>query len=428
MDALAAIPKYDTYKDSGSNWLGEIPRDWGVTKFKYLARVRKGKIPKRIVSENNSNLPAYLSMEYLRGSEANQFVEDKNPVLVEDGSILLLWDGSNAGEFILGKRGVVSSTLASIDFFSVTEKFAWYACQVTEMQLRSATVGMGIPHVDGNQLKNSFLAIPSIADQKLIANFLDNKTTQIEDAISIKEKQIALLKERKQIIIQKAVTQGLNPDVPMKDSGVEWIGKIPAHWDLKPLYAVLEFISYGFTNPMPTEEDGPYMLTSNDIGDGYIKYESSRRTSFASFKLKLSMKSKPTIGDLLVTKDGTLGRTALVRSDDKMCISQSVALLRFKKVLVNEFVELAFRAYKYQEKMILDAGGTTIKHIYISRLAKMKVALPPLKEQKCIVEKLDFRISEIDTACNLLSQQLETLKEYKATLINSAVTGKIKVV
>ena len=224
------MKKYDQYKNSDVEWLGEIPADWQIKRFKHISNVQKGKLPKKIVSTNDFNLPPYMSMEYLRGGEENQWVFDKDAKIIDENKTLLLWDGSNAGEFIKSRKGVISSTVAEIEFKNINNNFAWFYSKFLEIELRKKTIGMGIPHVNGTELKNISVALPPIEQQTAIADFLDDKTTKIEQAIAIKQKQIELLKERRQVLIHKALTKGINSKTEFHESGLGLIGKIPKHW------------------------------------------------------------------------------------------------------------------------------------------------------------------------------------------------------
>jgi type I restriction enzyme, S subunit len=249
----------------------------------------------------------------------------------------------------------------------------------------------------------------------------------LDDAlVAKKERLIELLQEKRAALITRAVTKGLDPTVPVKDSGVEWLGEIPAHWDVKALSRTLLRITYGFTNPMPVADAGPYMLTALDIGDGEILYASARRTTEEAFERLLTDKSRPRAGDLLITKDGTLGRVA-VAGLERMCINQSIALLRFAPTVDVGFIQHTLRAAPYQERMTFEAGGTAIKHIYITRLARMSIALPAKEEQRVIAAFLDRETARIDALIAKIRDAISRLKELRAALISAAVTGKIDV-
>ena len=211
----------------------------------------------------------------------------------------------------------------------------------------------------------------------------------------------------------------------MKSSGIDWLDGIPAHWEVKPIYSFQERITYGFTNPMPTTLEGPFMLTANDIGYGEIRYETARRTDQSAFDNDLTDKSRPKYGDVLITKDGTLGRVA-VFDGQPACINQSVALLRIISERVDpKFLSFCLLSEPYQEAMLLDAGGTTIKHIYITRLTKMPVAVPSTSEQRAIVDYCDVVSDAVSKTEAKVLASIQTLREYRSGVITSAVTGQI---
>ena len=168
------------------------------------------------------------------------------------------------------------------------------------------------------------------------------------------------------------------------------------------------------------------MLTANDITDGGISFSTARHTSQHAYE-ELTAKSRPTRGDILVTKDGTLGRVAVADGPD-LCINQSIAILRSNHRLGTvDFLQNALRAHLYQRRMIFEAGGTTIKHIYISRLAKMPVAFPPLKEQKLISDRVQLVRNDLDSAVQRIRHTISLLREYGTRLTADVVTGKVDV-
>ncbi len=419
---IPPMPRYESYKDSGFEPIGDIPEHWEVKKFKYLANVKKGRLPAKIVSENNNDLLPYLTMDYLRGGIANQFVDDNNALVVNEGELLLLWDGSNSGEFIKSRKGVVSSTLATVNFYSLNKRFSWYACQITERVLRGGTIGMGIPHVSGEELKNSLLAIPSEEEQQAIADFLDKKTGQIDKAIEIKEKQIALLKEYKQIIIQNAVTKGLNPNAPMKNSGIDWIGDIPEHWEVVKLGAILKPISQKNKADLPllsiTREQGVIVRDVGDqesnhnfIPDDLSGYKVIQKGQFGMNKMK--------------AWQGSYGV-----SDYTGIVSPAYFVYDFTWNIFPAFFHKSIRCLTYITFFASASDGVRIGQWDLSktRMKNIPFVIPAQNEQKEIVTYIENKTNEIKTAIDLLNQQISKLKEYKASLINSAVTGKIKVI
>jgi len=195
-------------KDSGVEWIGQIPAHWEVMRLKYLISFHKGKVPSVFYNEEKVNTLPYLSMEYLREENGKTQWVKNNGIKANYGDILLLWDGSNAGEFIKSKEGIVSSTLALLSFNEkyLVNNYTWYLVKIIEKELRKGTVGMGIPHVNGDKLKNLQVFLPPKPEQTAIANFLDRKTTQIDHTIALQEKEIKRLQTYKTVLIDQAVT------------------------------------------------------------------------------------------------------------------------------------------------------------------------------------------------------------------------------
>jgi len=426
MNEFAVMPKYEEYKDTNNFWLGEVPSHWNIKKFKYLASVQKGKLPRKLTSLSNGSLPPYLSMDYLRGGLASQFVGDRDAVIVDEGEVLLLWDGSNSGEFIKSRRGVISSTVASIKYKNIDNAFAWYASAVVEKILRSSTIGMGIPHVDGSELKNSILALPPKNEQTAIANFLDQKTAQIDEAITTKEKQIELLKERKQIIVQQAVTQGISyegqPDLPMKDSGVDWIGEIPDHWEIfanRVLFAErvepgrdeLPLLSVSIHSGVSSEE-----ISEEDNVRGRVKIEDKSKYN--------AVEPNDIVFNMMRAWQGAIGAVEVFGM-----VSPAYIIAAPKKKLSGKFFEYQYRCPEFIQQMDRYSKGITDfrKRLYWDGFKQLPTIYPPYEEQLKIVEFINELTVQTESAIALQKQQIEKLKEYKTTLINSAVTGKIKV-
>lgn len=425
MEAVKEKPqlqKYPAYKDSGVEWLGEIPEHWNEVKLKYIAEVKKGILPKLLASEPEDNLPPYLSMEYLRGAAAEVWVKDKDAIVVEDNELLLLWDGSNAGEFIKSRKGVISSTVAHIFFSDIDQDFAKFYCQIIERHLRNNTVGMGIPHVNSKTLNNSTVLIPPKKEQTAIANFLDEKCGKIDTAIAHKQQLIELLKERKQVIIQNAVTKGLDPDVKMKDSSVEWIGEIPEHWNIVANRSLFR------ESNLPGEENLPLLMvsihtavSSEEMGDednirGRVKIEDKTK-----YKL---VKPKDIVFNMMRAWQGAIGAVSV-----KGLVSPAYIVATPNKYIDSRYFEHQYRTDSFIEQMNQNSKGITDfrKRLYWDEFKQLLTVLPPIEEQEEIVEKIQELNLKIENAIALQQLQIEKLKEYKSSLIDAAVTGKIKV-
>jgi len=430
---------YPNYKDSGVEWLGDIPDDWGSTKLKYVGETIIGLTysPNNIVDGNNgvlvlrsSNIQhgviAYDDNVYVDSRIPNKLITKVDDILIctRNGSRKLI--GKNALIDIQSK-GLSFGAFTSV-FRSDSNLFVFYILNSSLFTYQSGRfMTTTINQLTTGTLNSFEIALPPLQEQKSIANYLDKATAKIDTLIEKQTKLIALLKEKRQAVISSAVTRGLDASVPMKDSGVEWLGEIPEHWGLSKTGLLLKYLSYGFTNPMPTTSDGPIMLTANDIQYDHIEYQKARSTSRDAYETLLTSKSKPKKHDLLLTKDGTLGRVAIHEGGD-VCINQSVALLRVNENKMSSlFLLKALLGSNYQNRMIYEAGGTTIKHIYISRLAKMALAVPPLIEQRVIVDYISKKQQQYNSLIKKSTQAVELLKEKRTALISAAVTGKIDV-
>ena len=417
-----SLKPYESYVLTQNQWMPRIPAHWKKSRFKFNANTLKGKLPKKLVSNKDDNTHIYMTMEYLRGGEANQWVLDKNALIVESDEILLLWDGSNSGEFLKSRKGVVSSTVAHISFFQISKQFAWYFTKLTERQLRSSTVGMGIPHVNGEELRNSELLIPPLSEQTAIANFLDQKTANIDQAITTKEKQITLLKERKQILVQNAVTRGLDPDAPMRDSGVDWIGEIPEHWEVYANRALFK------ERVEPGEEGLP--LLSVSIHSGVSSEELAEEDNVRG-RVKIEDKSKynlvepnDIVFNMMRAWQGAIGCVKV-----KGMVSPAYIIAQPLSRINSTYYEYQYRCPEFIQQMDRYSKGITDfrKRLYWDEFKQLVTVVPPEHEQENIVKYIEHESLKIVKAINLQERQIEKLKEYKATLINSAVTGKIRV-
>ncbi|MBU2934541.1 MULTISPECIES: restriction endonuclease subunit S [Pacificibacter] len=437
---------YPAYKPSGVEWLGDIPEGWGTFQFKrtvdgcvngfwgdnpdggtndtIVVRVADFDRPKLSLVDDG------YSVRSIRPSEkANRKLSYGDLLIEKSGG----GEKTLVGQVVQFQKtfeAVTSNFVAKMSplehFDSSFLTYAFHTAYSINLNLRSVKQSTGIQNLDSNAYLSETWTFPPLSEQTKIAAFLDHETAKIDGLIAKQERLIALLEEKRQAVISHAVTKGLDKSAPLRPSGIDWLGDVPAHWRIGRVGLVCSYISYGFTNPMPTTDAGPYMLTAADIEFGAVNYQSARRTSDLAFRTKLSPKSKPEIGDILITKDGTLGRVALVRDEEEICISQSIALLRVDPdEIFPEYLESLLSAEIYQKKMIFDAGGTTIKHIYISILARMNLTIPPYEEQKMICDTVKLRSRYFDQIDNKAQSAITLLKERRTALISAAVTGKI---
>lgn len=429
-NTVAKYQKYAEYQDSGIEWLGEIPSHWFLKKHKYIAEFSKGKNPELLFDNYSDGLYPYLSMDSLRGKVDSKYAEyKKGLVLVQDNQPLIIWDGSNSGEFVLGRKGLLSSTMASACLiYEIQDKYYWYLCVCIEPEMRKHATGMGIPHVNGEELRGIVLPLPELNEQTQIANFLDHETAKIDTLIAKQEKLIELLKEKRQAVISHAVTKGLDPNVPMKDSGMKWLGEVPKHWSVSLIKYQCREITDG-AHISPELENGEHLFISiRDIKEGVINFEDTLLTSEKSYQYLVHTGCKPFAGDILFSKDGTIGQTAITPSNINFVVASSLIIIRpnyFK--VISEFLDLLLRSDVVQEQVESFVKGAALRRLSIQNLLKIWGVFPPIDEQEKIVEFVLFQLDKYKVLEDKAEKQVELLKERRTALISAAVTGKIDV-
>jgi type I restriction enzyme S subunit len=304
--------------------------------------------------------------------------------------------------------------------------FHWLQTDMARRKAQTFMIGSaGQQRVQRNFFEHFLVPKLSLSLQRRIAEILDT----IDEAIQKTEALIEKLKAMKQGLLHDLLTRGLDENGKLRDPKAHPeqfkdspLGRIPKGWDIHSLKDFSKYISYGFTNPMPSTTEGPWMITAFDIGDGIIKYKQARHTSKYSFNHRLTLKSKPSKGDLLITKDGTLGRVAIVDSEC-LCINQSVACIR---PLPNADISFLFhylQAQNTQERMLADSGGSAIKHIYVSKLRNLEIVYPKRKEREKIVKIIGCHSTRIRTEEHYVNK----LKLQKKGLMHDLLTGKVRV-
>ncbi|WP_296231472.1 restriction endonuclease subunit S [uncultured Pseudomonas sp.] len=442
------FPAYPNYKSTGVEWLSEIPVHWELIRLRFLLLdgaegIKIGPFGSQLTSDMlvEVGYKVYGQENVIAGDfdKGRRYITDEkfsemSVYEIRPNDLLVTMMGTAGRCKVVPEAisaGVMDSHLLRMRFGRKADpKFVELLIDKSNYvshQVRLNGKGSIMHGLNSSIIKELLVALPSADEQASILSFLDHETARIDALIEEQQRLIELLKEKRQALISHAVTKGLDPTVPMKDSGVEWLGEVPAHWEVTKLGWILNELTYGFTNPMPTEDDGPAMLTANDIGWGTVLYEQARSTSEIAFREMLTDKSRPKAGDLLLTKDGTLGRVA-VHDGRPACINQSVALIRpDTRIMSSEFLCSLLQASCYQTKMIFDAGGTTIKHIYITILAKMNLAVPSLDEQQALLNFISSETCKFDRLTSEAEQVVNLLQERRSALISAAVTGKIDV-
>lgn len=437
MKSLTLMPKYESYKDSGIDWIGLVPSSWELEKGKWLFKKEE-----RSVNGNDEIVTCFRDGTVTL--RKNRRTEGFTNALKEHG-----YQGIRKGDLVIhamdafaGAIGVSDSDGKSTPVYAACTPRKvgqvnpyFYAYYMRDLALSGFIVSLakGIRERSTDFRFNDFsrltLPLPSHEEQTLIVAFLDNKIAQIDEAIAIKEKQISLLKERKQIIIQQAVTQGRDPNVPLKDSGVDWIGKIPAHWEVVKLKLLTDKIVDGahFT-PTYVDKGVPFLRVTDlsNMKDGVINWEAVRYIPEKEHK-ELIKRAKADKGDVLLSKNGTIGLTKVIDWDIEFSFFVSLCLIKLKSQLNPNYFTSFFNSPIVDKQISFGSSRTSVTNLHLEKIKELLIILPPLNEQDEVMNFINQIDAKYDPAIYVQVQQIEKLKEYKTTLLNSAVTGKIKI-
>jgi type I restriction enzyme, S subunit len=436
-----SFPRYERYKDSGVEWLGEVPDGWELKPLWTLFRRTK-----RTGHPREELLSVYRDHGVVpKSSRDDNFNKPSDDLsvyqLVVAGDLVInkmkAWQGSVA---ITDYRGIVSPAYFTYEaIHHQAPRFLHHLMRSVRYitGYLSLSKGIRINQWDLEPQAHSRIPIliPSLPEQQAIASFLDLETAKIDGLIAEQENLIELLKEKRQAVISHAVTKGLNPGAPMKDSGVEWLGEVPEGWRVGPLKFFIEQKNGAI-------KTGPFgsQLTAQDMTHGSIKVYNQRNVidvdfvggeNFISEKKFHELSSFETFpGDLLITTRGTIGRVAILPEDAAKGILHP-CLIRVQPDS-NE-INRAFLKTLIQDSDLLrnqlayQSNATTIDVIYSYTLASVVLPVPPLREQQAIVAFLDTETAKLDELTTEALRAIELLKERRSALISAAVTGKIDV-
>lgn len=418
-------------KDSGIEWIGKIPENWVNIKIKYIYDIKKAKLPSEFYED--SSLIPYMSMDYIRNNSViPQYAKDGD--FCENEDILLLWDGSNAGEMIFNHpEGYAPSTTAILRLKrNINAKYAKYYLKFFETELRKNTIGMGIPHVNGEYLRNAIFILPTDIEQEKIADFLDKKVSEIDTIISKTKASIEEYKKYKQAVITEAVTKGLDKLVVYKPTDIEYIKKIPAHWNIIRL-RFLGRCQNGISKGSDAFGSGfPFV----SYGDVYKNYELPKFVvglieSTESDRENYSVK----YGDVFFTRTSETIEEVGFTSTCLETIEDAVFagfVIRFRpfdnKVLDPLFSKYYFRSDIHRRFFVKEMNLVTRASLSQELLKKLPVLLPPLEEQKAIAKYLEVKVAKIDTLISKKEAFITEMESYKKSLIYEYVTGKKEVI
>jgi len=434
-DGPSRFPTYPAYKDSGVDWLGAVPEGWESIPFKHVAEFVNGMAFKpeqwseagipiiRIENLNNGG-----SFNYFEGTVDGRYH-------VKNGDLLFGWSGNRGtsfGPFLWHGVGLhyLNQHIFRIADLRCDKKWLYWALKAVTKTIEDQAHGIiGMVHVTKGKLGGIKIPLLPNPEQTQIARFLDHETARIDALIEEQQRLIELLKEKRQAVISHAVTKGLDPTVPMKDSGVEWLGEVPAHWEVTQVKRRCDLITDG-AHISPETENGVYCFVSTrDVSDEGIDFEGCLRTSSDSYEYLVRTGCQPRVGDVLFSKDGTIGRTIVVgEGSPGFVVASSLIIIRpSREELLPSYLDFLCQSWVVSQQVDGFVKGAGLPRLSIQNLTKVVGVFPPLEEQALIS---DFLKMQSATASQLTSEALRTmelLKERRSALISAAVTGKIDV-
>lgn len=429
---------YDSYKDSGVKWLGQIPGHWDIDRAKSIF-IRY----KRPVRDTDEIVTCFRDGQVTL--RKNRRVEGFTNALKEFG-----YQGIRKGDLVIhemdafaGAIGVSDSDGKSTPVYTVcrpriSDFSSLYYAHILRLMANNGyiqSLSKGIRErstaFSFDIFKYQFLPIPPASEQEAIVAYLDKVTGEIDRAIAEQQRMIDALNERKQIIITRAVTRGLNPDVPLRDSGIDWLGQIPEHWEVKKLKSMSEIKGrIGFrgytTQDLVEEGEGAITLSPSNIVNCNMNFDKCSYLSW--FKYNESPEIQVNVGDILFVKTGTCGKSAYVDYlPMETTINPQFSLIKPTKVS-SQFLGLAISSLYVSTQVQRGAIGSTIPTISQSAIKNMLILLPPKAEQAEIVVSVTADTKSIDSAISSCERTISLLQERKQIIINEVVTGKKKVV
>ncbi|MGT3171868.1 restriction endonuclease subunit S [Yersinia enterocolitica] len=433
---MAKYKAYPEYKDSGVEWLGDIPEHWEVFTGKRIfqsvrtpalkhdeqlaASQKFGVIPQSLMMQLNDS----KVMLALKGTDSFRHVDENNFVIS-----LRSFEGGIEHSKYSGCVSPAYTVLKNIKQLSYGYYRYLLKCAPFIAALQSSTDSLRDgKSINYEQFSAIFLPIASIFEQAQIAAFLDYETAKIDKLIEKQQQLIELLKEKRQAVISHAVTKGLNPDVPMKDSGVEWLGEVPAHWKIAPLKHLCSLIKDGTHLPPPRVDKGVPLLSVRNIINGKFNFrDDDSQISYKDYK-SLCSSFIPKKDDVLLAIVGaTLGKVALVPEMESFHIQRSLGVFRTNELVQSQQLSYIFESKNFQNLLWGNVGFSAQPGIYLGTLANFSIPVPPINEQTKIIEFISNAVNKLDHLLAQTAQFTSLMQERRIALISAAVTGKIDV-
>lgn len=422
------MKQYPKYKESGIQWIGQVPEHWDVSKLKYFVECRMGETI-LATETTKKGIPIYSATQ-----DDSIFGYIENPKLtLRCGDLVIPARGNSIGCVSMVKEEVATCTQTTIcvrNIHNLINRFLLYCC-VGFKEYWYRYEGGAIPQITVDQVLNNVLVLPPLSEQEAIAGYLDKQTGKIDKSIESLEQQKADLQQYRTSVISEAVTRGLNPNAPLKDSGVQWIGQIPAGWGLTKLKYLTTKIGSGITpsgGATVYQDSGVLFIRSQNVHADGLRLDD---VAYISDDIDNKMQgSRVLFGDVLLNITGaSIGRcTTFNLENTRANVNQHVCIVRpIQELVLSKYLQYVLNSKLGQTQIDLYQTGGNREGLNFEQLKNFLIPSISLPEQEAIAAYLDEQTGKIDTAIATIDQQIADLRAYRTALITEAVTGKVDV-
>jgi type I restriction enzyme S subunit len=440
-----SFPRYPSYKDSSVEWLGDVPEHWELKRLRFVAQLNppKGETTKL----DRKTEVSFLPMEAV-GDDGSLSLERTRLIGEVESGYTYFREGDVTIAKITpcfenGKGAVMRGLLEGIGFGTtelivvrpilsetISDYLHWLFISTPFRKRGEASMygAGGQKRVPDDFVRNFAIGFPPVPEQQTIAAFLDRETAKINALIAEQQRLIELLKEKRQAVISHAVTKGLNPDAPMKNSGIEWLGEVPAHWEVRNLSSLSTKITNGYVGPTRDilVDDGVRYLQSLHIKGNRIIFDTPYfvRQEWSDQHQKSILET----GDVLIVQTGDIGQVAVVTNEFAGCNCHALIILApIKNIVKGEWISWVLNADYGHHSLLSVQTGALHPHLNCGNIKDISIPLPPIDEQTEIVSYVINELNGFDELVDEARRGIELLKERRTALISAAVTGKIDV-
>lgn len=393
----------------------------------YITKYVKGKTPKQLFEQQINGSEPYLSPDYLRNKANPEFygIPSNKTVQVEDGEVIVLWDGSNAGEVFVSKKGILASTMVKLEFDKeeLSKDYYSYSFQYLEYFLKAKTAGSGIPHADKGVIKRLNFFKPLKPEQTAIATIL----SKVDEAILATQNSIKAAEKLKKSLMQNLLSGKLKPDGTWRTEDefiLTKIGLLPKDWQVKTIKEICTQVTDGEHTTPERSDSGYYLLSARNIKNGYLDLSDVDYVPEKELK-RIQKRCNPISGDILISCSGTIGNVCIVPEGLNAGMVRSAALIKLKKEEIEpNYLELILQSDPLQIQMKISVASSVQGNIFQGAIKKLRIPYPPLKSER---DNISIQIKSVMNYANEKQTKIITLQRLKKSLMQNLLTGKVRV-